>query len=120
MHSRMEDFMRIVMPSVPHHQFRSHIDLQPAHRCSVAKHLIRGGLAGYEPETVAAALALVEEEGVIEAFDIGANIGFYAVVLKAVFGDAISIAAFEPTPTLHDRAVAVAERNGTAIAFHQM
>jgi len=58
------------------------------------------GLSGFEPETVSIYLRLLEHtEGV---FDIGANIGFYALIAGLHRSDR-TVHAFEPLPVAYER-----------------
>lgn len=88
------------------------------------------GLKGYEPETVAVFIKLIS--GVSTFIDIGANIGYYAILAKA-FKDDIEMKVFEPVPWVAERlkhnlalnqindsvieVVALSDKNGTAKMF---
>ncbi len=67
----------------------------------VQRQLRRGGLAGYEPVTQAALLALMQgaPRGSV-FFDVGAHIGLYSALVESIFGSKeAAVFAFEPTPT---------------------
>lgn len=62
--------------------------------------LHRDGLAGYEPLTLAAVLALMQEAPIGAVFfDVGAHIGLYSALVSAIFANkGVRTFAFEPTP----------------------
>ena len=79
---------------------------------AVQRQLRRGGLASYEPMTQATLLALVEVSDAPCVFlDVGAHLGLYSAMIKAVYGDAVSVLAFEPTPQTADLARRLARVN---------
>lgn len=94
---------------------RTVLDLSLAKGTDVGERVARGGVAGYEPETLATALALVENYGIAQFIDIGANIGFYALVMKALCGDRLAVDAYEPMPELNAIASGLAAANGLSI-----
>jgi FkbM family methyltransferase len=72
----------------------------------------RYGLSGYEPETSAVLLALVERlEPGRSFFDIGANVGTFSWALAAA-RPGTSIVGFEPTPALADDFRGIVARAG--------
>jgi len=75
----------------------------------VARELQRGGLAGYEAETLACFLAALEVAPDGWVYDVGANIGVFAL-LAAALGSR-PVVAFEPTPDLAATARAIATEN---------
>lgn len=79
-------------------------------RSFVAKLLEEDGIAGYEPDTVAAFLAAISVQDATEVFDIGANIGVFAIVASAV--TTARVTAFEPTPDLSATFRRIAQANG--------
>lgn len=81
--------------------------------------LQRGGLAAYEPDTVACFLAaLAEHPGRATAFDVGANVGVFAWAAAAAGG--WDVVAFEPTPELAEVARAVATANDLEIDVEEI
>jgi len=60
--------------------------------------LRRGGLAGFEPPTMAALMTLFDmQEPGFTFVDVGANIGIYSALCSALF-EPSEVVAFEPTP----------------------
>lgn len=84
----------------------------------VGRIIAASGLGAYEPETLAAAAAIVEVECIDSVADIGANIGIHSLVLKSLFGPAVAVEAFEPLPLLHDLASQLAEENGLDVSIY--
>lgn len=77
---------------------RSTLDLVEPNSTAVQRLLRRDGLASYEPPTMATLLALFDEQGPgFTFFDVGANMGLYALVCSALF-EPEHVDAFEPTP----------------------
>jgi FkbM family methyltransferase len=73
-------------------------------------HLLHaGGLAGYEPGALACWLAAAETVGPGTVLDVGANVGIYSLLARALTPRAI--VAFEPTPRVARTARAIARRN---------
>ena len=83
--------------------------IEAPRRCYVPRVLEQNGLAGYEPDALACflAAATVAQHGAI--WDIGANIGIYGLLARAL-GDR-PVRAFEPTPELALLAEGIAEDN---------
>ncbi len=76
----------------------SYVDIVDGSSTAVQRAIRRDGLAGYEPSTIAAFLALNELQAPgFGFFDVGANIGLYSVLCAAIF-DPGDVVAFEPTP----------------------
>jgi FkbM family methyltransferase len=78
---------------------------------------------GSNPGYVAGTSEPLEQELVLRysrpggvVYDLGANIGFYAVIAARAVGPSGAVFAFEPTPTLAKRAQA----NGARNALHQL
>lgn len=88
-------------------------------RTSVGRIVADVGLGGYEPETIGAAIALVNAEGLDSFADIGANIGIFSLVLKSLFGEHLTVDAFEPLPRLSEIAVDLASLNSLDIRVHR-
>ena len=59
--------------------------------------LRRDGLSAYEPSTVTTLLTLFDRTANLVFFDVGANMGLYALLCAAIF-DPEHVHAFEPTP----------------------
>jgi FkbM family methyltransferase len=68
------------------------------------------GLAGYEPETMAAFLAGLTVREARVAFDVGANMGLFSLVAAAL--TTTRVVGFEPTPDLAATFRSIATRNG--------
>jgi FkbM family methyltransferase len=90
------------------------LELQRVKRSVVARSLRTGGLRGWQAPTTAALFASWElaKEGAF--FDIGANIGLYAL-LHARFRPDAQTVAFEPTPDLLEAARFLAALNGVVV-----
>ena len=75
------------------------LDIVEPNSTAVQRALRRDGLAAYEPSTVAALLALFEvQDDDLRFFDVGANMGLYALLCSALFHP-VAVHAFEPTPS---------------------
>jgi FkbM family methyltransferase len=72
------------------------------------------GLAGYEPETLAVFLAAVDLAPPGAVFDIGANVGVYGLLARALSDREVH--AFEPVPELAQVATDTAAANGLPYA----
>lgn len=88
-------------------------------RTSVGRIVAEVGLGGYEPETIGAAIALVQAERLDSFADIGANIGIFSLVLKSIFGDGLDVDAFEPLPRLNEIAASLASLNSLRLDVHR-
>lgn len=84
----------------------------------IPKMLRSTGLAGYEPETLACFLAVLDSAPAGPVWDVGANIGIFAM-LAAAMSDR-DVVAFEPTPETLDVARESAARNGLKIECRQL
>ena len=58
------------------------------------------GFAGYEPDAAACFLAAIDEVDAQTVFDVGANVGVFAVLAAAV--TSADVTGFEPTPDIAD------------------
>ena len=83
----------------------------------IPRMLERDGLAGYETETLACFLATAQRSGG-PVFDVGANIGVFALLAAAVT-DA-DVVAFEPTPELAQVARDLATDNDLSLDIEQI
>lgn len=85
----------------------------------IARQLAQTGLRGYEPESVAAVLAASDCAGPGAIYDIGANIGVFAVAAAAA--TTRDVLAFEPVPDLAEVARRTAEVNRlTRLSVHEL
>ena len=64
----------------------------------------------YEPSTTAVISALLERGDV--AIDVGANVGYFTLLLAQIVGQDGHVYSFEPIPELHDRTQRSIELNG--------
>lgn len=97
---------RVIDLAMPGH--RPLVVRTPA-RTYVSKLLADGGLASYEPATLATFVAAIEHLRTPTAFDVGANIGVFAWVGAAL--TTAEIVAAEPTPSLAAQMRAIREEN---------
>ncbi|GAA1772865.1 hypothetical protein GCM10009834_34220 [Streptomonospora arabica] len=84
----------------------------------VARRLHHGGLAAYEPETLACFLAALEHARPGAVLDVGANIGLYSALAAA--RSSRRVFAFEPAPRVADTAEAVARANGLGVDVERL
>ena len=97
------------------------LDFSGAEKFYVGGVVKRLGLAGYEPEVMAMLCALTETASKpVRFLDVGANIGLFSVVLKAIFGDSVLVDAYEPTPELANIIKTIARANGLEIGVHEV
>ena len=75
----------------------------------IPRMLAEHGLAGYEPETLAVYLAAVDLAPPGAVLDIGANVGVYGLLARALSDR--DVHAFEPMPELADVATSTATAN---------
>ena len=87
-------------------------------RSYVPRLLEDNGVAGYEPETMAAFLAAISVLDAGEAFDIGANVGVFAIV--ASVATTAHVTGFEPTPQLATTYRGAAAANGLACEIEEI
>lgn len=89
---------------------------------AVQRQLRRAGLAGYEPLTQAALLALAQQAPPHAAvYDIGAHIGLYAALVDLVHGaKRLQTVAFEPTPRTAELCRALRDGNGLRFDVRQL
>lgn len=92
--------------------------LPPPRGSFVIEHLRRHGLRGYEPDTVATFLAVLEHLGRGTVLDIGANVGPYAPLAAALTD--WHVVAFEPTPSLARLHRDVAQRNRLHVEVEEL
>jgi FkbM family methyltransferase len=96
--------------SVPAGASRQWLVVEAPTHCYIPKVLEQKGLAGYEPEALACFLAAtaVGQPGAV--WDIGANIGVYGLLARALTRRAVR--GFEPSPDLADLADNISVANG--------
>ena len=86
---------------------------------AVGRHVVAGGVGSFEPETLSILLALVEVEGLTRYLDVGANVGFFPVVLKAIHGERVEVRGYEPLPSLAETARTFARANDLEVDIRQ-
>jgi FkbM family methyltransferase len=97
-------------PRDPARPPRGHLILETASRGWAVKLLQQGGFAGYEAESTACFLALLDRLGPDGLFfDVGANVGPFSHLAAAVGG--WRVVGFEPTPDLAAAFRRIAEAN---------
>jgi len=57
----------------------------------------------YEPEVLALLLVLLAQQPSARFVNVGANIGYFPIIAKKLFGDRIDVHAYEPMPELLER-----------------
>jgi FkbM family methyltransferase len=73
---------------------------------------VSGDSWSYEPDVLAALLCLLGEHPRCRFINIGANIGYFPVIAKKLFGDRLDVYAYEPMPELLARLDRAQQRNG--------
>ena len=94
------------------------IEFKAPWRSYVPRLLAEEGVAGYEPETMAAFLASISFREADEVFDVGANVGIFAIM--AATTTMARATGFEPTPDLARTFRNVATMNGLACEVEQI
>ncbi len=102
--------MTLVMPSVGHGSREIVMVAPPS--LFVPRLLESKGFAGYEPDALACFLAAISVAKPGCVLDVGANVGVYSILARAVTDR--EVIAFEPTPLLAEVARQTGERNGLA------
>lgn len=100
---------RLVVPGPRRLRRPTGVTIPFSSRQYVSRTLQRGGLAGYEPESLACVLAATDVAGPGAFWDVGANIGVYSWCVAAL--TARPTVAFEPTPDLAATARGIAAAN---------
>lgn len=90
--------------------FRTSLGIEAPGRMYVPRRLEESGVARYEPEAMAVFLAAIERHAGRPVFDVGANVGVFAVVAAATTGAAV--VGFEPTPDLAATFRSIVAANG--------
>jgi FkbM family methyltransferase len=105
---------------------RDVLDLTGAEGYLIGRAIRDHGIAGYEPEVLAMFCALVERHvaaGRSEPawfLDIGANIGFFSLMLSSLFPGRVRATAFEPMPDLAAFVRAASRRNELAVDVREV
>ncbi len=89
------------------------LELRAPENMYVVRSLDQHGLGGYEVESLACFLAMIDHAPAGQVLDVGANIGVYGLLAGALSGR--EVIAFEPTPWIAREAAAAAEQNGLAM-----
>jgi FkbM family methyltransferase len=74
----------------------------------------------YEPETLSASISLIDFFGISEFGDIGANVGYYALAIKKVFGSCVSVQAFEAMPKLCGVIRDLCQKNSIEVTINEV
>ena len=88
---------------------RPTIRIEAPGRLYVPKILEGTGFAGYEPDAAACFLAAIDEVGARAVFDVGANIGVFALLAAAV--TEAEVTGFEPTADIAEAFEAIVRAN---------
>ncbi len=87
-------------PAMPHLGLEAApITLGFARGTQVHRELI-GDAWRYEPDTMSVLLALLSRGSPALFVDVGANVGYFPIIVKKLFGDRVDCLAYEPTPRL--------------------
>jgi FkbM family methyltransferase len=102
--------------------YLSGINLLDRHKTAVQRAIRREGLAGYEVETQATLLTLVQlSRRPAEFFDVGAHIGLYTAMISTVYPpEWVHCTAFEPTPGTADICREVMTRNVLDVTLERL
>lgn len=66
----------------------------------------------YEPDVLSILLCLLGQHGGGRFINVGANIGYFPILAKKLFGDRVDVHAYEPMPELLERLAKAQRRNG--------
>jgi FkbM family methyltransferase len=90
-------------PALPHLGLQAaDFDFSYARKFDMYEHLSTR-LWTYEPDVLAVLLALLGQHRTSRFINVGANIGYFAVIAKKLFGDRVEVHAYEPMPKLAAR-----------------
>ena len=91
------------------------LDIVDPNSTAVQRFLRRDGLSAYEPPTVATLVTLFEDlDPGFTFFDVGANMGLYALIAASMFQPE-AVTAFEPTPSTAAMLRKAVAANGLAV-----
>lgn len=102
------------------HPLKTIINLETDVTYAIGNALRKGNIWEWEWETLAVLLALLAQEQKSHFMDIGANIGFYSLASKALFGDHVECLAIEPTPKLVRKMRELSETNSLPISIMEV
>lgn len=103
-------------PALPHLGLAAtDVDFRHARGLDMYRH-VSGKTWAYEPDVLATLLCLLAEHGKARFVNIGANMGYFPLIVAKVFGDRVDVHAYEPMPELLDRLDDARRRNG--VEFH--
>ena len=95
------------------------LDIVDGTSTAVQRALRDGGIASYEPTTVAAlATVLDAQQPGFTFYDVGANVGIYSALCASLFEPG-AVLAFEPTPRTAEIARTIVQRNDLAVEVVQ-
>lgn len=98
--------------------YPTHLIVGDRKQTAVQRALRRGGLAGYEPASIATLLALcaLTSKKNFVFYDVGAHIGIYSLLVAAIFRsfDPVVI-SFEPTPSTLDILRSITKANDLSV-----
>lgn len=99
---------------------RTRLDIVDGVSSAVQRMLRTGGLACYEPSTMATLLAVFDQQrDGFTFFDVGANVGLYASVCASLFRPG-TVVAFEPTPDVAAIARRIAGANDLSVHVEEL
>ncbi|MGK7893436.1 MAG: FkbM family methyltransferase [Xenococcus sp. (in: cyanobacteria)] len=113
--------IKLILPKIDKYpDCSSEIIINGADNTFMGKLLKREGFANYEPHTIATILQLLERSESKVFFDIGCNIGIYSFSVAALFGNQVTIRAFEPMPNLASIATQISQDNNLSYKVEEM
>ncbi|WP_160312828.1 FkbM family methyltransferase [Jiangella alkaliphila] len=115
---RMNFYVPMPVPPGPDRGQPRELHITVPNTYLVARHLLKNGIGGYEPSTIAWYLALCDTAPAGAVWDVGANLGPYALLARA-YSDR-DIVAFEPTPDLAHWARHLSEINDLPYRLEQI
>lgn len=72
---------------------------------------VSAGKWAYEPDVLATLVCLLGGRGTSRFVNVGANIGYFPLIVKRLLGDRVDVHVFEPMPELLERLGEAAKRN---------
>ena len=101
--------MRI--PPLPHLALDgAAVDFRYARKLDMHRH-VSSGPSAYEPDVLSILLCLLGSHERSRFINIGANIGYFPLIVKQLFGDRVDVHAYEPMPELVERLNEAQRRN---------